>query len=260
MKVLVTFAVSAEFAPWRARHAFSASAEAAEPGAGDCICYDGYVGKTEVRVVLTGIGGQNAALRTHRTLWDVPDLCISSGLAGGLAKSCRAGDVVVARRTSLHGTMSCVTSNEYLVQAASRCGAKPVSRMVTVDQIVGDSAQKRALASSGDAIEMESYFVLRAAVGAQVPAVAIRAISDAVGDDLPMDFSRVVDSQGAVKMRRLVAELARKPGGIPRLVRFAMRSRRAARALADFLDRYLLALDHPWKKAESIALREVAAT
>ena len=116
------------------------------------------------------------------------------------------------------------------------------------------------MASSGDVVEMESYFVLRAAAGAHVPAVAVRAISDAVEEDLPMDFNRVLDSQGAVRMRRLVGELAREPRRISGLVRFGMRSRRAAHALADFLDRYLLALDHDWKSAESIALREVAAT
>jgi adenosylhomocysteine nucleosidase len=260
VKVLVTFAVPAEFAPWRARHAFSPSAEVAQPGTRDYFFYEGYVGKSDVRVLLTGMGGQNTGLRMNRALWDVPDFCISSGLAGGLSEMCRAGDVVAARRTSRGGTTSSIASNEYLVQSASRCGAKPVSRFVTVEQIVGDSAQKRAMASSGDVVEMESYFVLRAAAGAHVPAVAVRAISDAVEEDLPMDFSRVLDSQGAVKVRRLVGELAREPRRIPRLVRFGMRSRRAALALADFLDRYLLALDHDRKNAESIALREVAAT
>jgi adenosylhomocysteine nucleosidase len=260
MKVLVTFAVPAEFAPWRARHAFSPSGEAAQPGPGDYVSYDGYIGKSEVRVVLTGMGGKNAALRVHRALWDAPDICISSGLAGGLSDSCRAGDVVVARRTGWHGTTSSIASNEFLVQTASRCGAKSVSRFLTVEQIVGTSAEKRALTSSGDVVEMESYFVLRAAAGAHVPAVAVRAISDAVEEDLPMDFSRVLDSKGAVRMRKLAGELARAPRRIPGLVRFGLRSRRTADALADFLDGYLLALDHDLKPAESIALREVAAT
>lgn len=168
--------------------------------------------------------------------------------------------MVVARQTSWRGTTSNIPSNEYLVQTASRCGANPVRRFVTVDHIVADSVQKHAMASSGDAVEMESYFVLRAAASAHVPAVAIRAISDALEEDLPMDFSRVLDSQGAVRMRKLARELAREPRKIPGLVRFGMRSRRAARTLADFLDGYFLALDHDWKNAESVALREVAAT
>lgn len=260
MRVLVTFAVPAEFAPWRARHQFCPNLKLAGPGVGDYFTYDARVGKTEIRVLLTGIGGESAVLRMNGAFEAAPDFFISSGLAGGLNSSCRPEDVVVARRTSRGGTELSIASNEYLVQSASRCGARPVRRFVTVDQIVCDSAHKLVMASHGDVVEMESYFALRAAASAHVPAVAVRAISDAADEDLPMDFSRVLDSRGAVRLGKMVGELAREPHRIPGLVRFGVRSRRAAHKLADFLDRYLRALEYDWKNAESIALREVAAT
>ena len=258
MKVLVTFAVASEFAPWRARRRFSPSRPEPQTNNGRCISYDGSVGQVAVRVILTGVGGQNATLRLHHSFRDAVDLCISSGLAGGLNPSCRVGDVVVARSTSLRGTATTVASDAYLVSAAAQCGAKPVGRFVTVEKIVTASKQKEVMATSGDAVEMESYFVLKAAAFARVPAVAIRAISDAAEEDLPMDFSRVLDSQGHVAMRKLLAEVAREPRRIPSLIRFGARSRRSAQSLADFLDRYLSSLDHDWKNAESMKLREAA--
>jgi adenosylhomocysteine nucleosidase len=259
VKILVTFAVASEFAPWRARHRFSPSPQRLQAGNGRCVSYDGRVGQVAVRVVLTGVGGQNATLRLHHSFREGEDLCISSGLAGGLTRSCRVGDVVVARCVSLRGTATSVASDAALVSMASECGAAPVSRFVTVEKIVIATKQKEALATSGDVVEMESYFVLKAAAFARVPAVAIRAISDTVEEDLPMDFSRVLDAQGHVEMRKLLASVAREPRRIPSLVRFGVRSHRAAKTLADFLDRYLSSLDRGGKNTESIELREAAA-
>ena len=270
MKVLVTFAVLSEFAPWRSRHKFlpveqTATQPAKQPvkradaGTDAVFTYRARVANCDVRVVLTGMGGQNAALRLHRAFREVPNLCISSGLAGGLSEACRAGDVVVGRRVSWRGTTSSVASEERLVRTASECGAKLVNRFVTVEKIAATAAQKQALAASGDVVEIESYFVMRAAAGAKVPAVAIRAIGDAVGEDLPMDFSGVIDTQGSIKMRKLLGRVAQSPRSMPALMRFGLKSRRASRVLADVLDRYLNALDGEWEDAASVALREAAA-
>jgi adenosylhomocysteine nucleosidase len=211
-----------------------------------------------VRVVLTGVSGQNAALRLHRAFRDAPDFCISSGLAGGLSEICQVNDVVVGRRVSWRGTTSSLAGDAQLVRTASACGAKVVNRFITVEKIAANVAQKEALASSGDVVEMESYFVMRAAAAAKIPAVAVRAISDAVDEDLPMDFSAVIGPRGTIDIRKLLRRAARSPRTIPGLVRFGMKSRRAPRALAKFLDRYLLALQDPRENAASAAVREAA--
>lgn len=213
----------------------------------------------DVRVVLTGMGGQNAALRLHRAFREAPDFCISSGLAGGLTEACRAGDVVVGRRVSWRGTTSSLPGDAQLLRTASACGAKLVNRFVTVEKIAVTAAQKQSLGSSGDVVEMESYFVMRAAAGAKVPAVAVRAISDVRDEDLPMDFDGVVDAQGSIKMRKLLGRVAQSPRSIPALMRFGLQSRKASRALADFLDLYLNALDGDGEDAASLALREATA-
>jgi len=82
VKVLVTFAVETEFAPWRRLRDFHRTSLDAIP------VYEGRLGAAELRVVLTGIGPRHATGIVRAVLSDAPDLCISSGLAGAL-KPCR---------------------------------------------------------------------------------------------------------------------------------------------------------------------------
>ena len=89
---------------------------------------------------------------------------------------------------------------------------------------------------------MESFDILVEAKAWGARAVAIRAISDSVMDDLPLDFSKTLTKLGEVSVSRVVSAVARQPNRLPSLVRFGRQSRRAATALADFLDRYVNAL------------------
>jgi hypothetical protein len=72
--------------------------------------------------------------------------------------------------------------------------------------------------------------------------VAIRAISDTVDEDLPLDFNRVTDAEGEISITRILGQIAGSPTAVPALVRFGQRSRSAAEALTAFLERYLLSL------------------
>ena len=69
--------------------------------------------------------------------------------------------------------------------------------------------------------------------------MAIRAISDGVDSNLPLDFDTVFDERGAVSIPKVIGQVMRKPGRIPGLLRLANESERAAAALAQFLERYI---------------------
>jgi predicted trehalose synthase len=88
--------------------------------------------------------------------------------------------------------------------------------------------------------------------------VAIRAVSDGVGEDLPVDFNRVLTKQGDVSIPRILGEVLRSPQSLPALVRFGQQSRRAADALAKFLDNYLRILVQQLNQVETES--PVAAT
>ncbi|PYT55830.1 MAG: hypothetical protein DMG43_01860 [Acidobacteria bacterium] len=76
MRVLVTFAVEAEFAPWRALRQFVKRSD------GTAEFYSAQIDGAEVNILLTGVGGKSAWLETTKIVWggDV-DICVSSGRA-----------------------------------------------------------------------------------------------------------------------------------------------------------------------------------
>src|ERR1700679_1340568 len=94
MKILVTFALENEFAPWRAMREFRASKW------GDADAFRAQIGAAEVGVILTGAGPKQAHLETSKILGSDPDsinLCVSSGLPGALKLKYPVGEVLAAR-------------------------------------------------------------------------------------------------------------------------------------------------------------------
>ncbi|MFZ0821335.1 MAG: hypothetical protein WAM91_14800 [Candidatus Acidiferrales bacterium] len=234
MKILVTFAVDAEFAPWRKRNEFRRKENLRG-------FYAASVNDLEVYVLLTGIGwdGANSNFAIAEALKEKPDLCISSGLAGALKPAYLHGHVLVARRICRLGEDQVVASTASLASSAAENGAHLVEMFVTTDKIVRSAEEKIRLAARGEAVEMESYHVLRAATKARVPCVAIRAVSDTSEENLPVDFEQVVDRAGHVRWPRMIREVGRHPGRVSALIRFGGRSKSAATRLADFLDNYV---------------------
>src|SRR5258708_37567040 len=82
MNILVTFAVEAEFTPWRNRRKFRRLP-------GDWPRFEAKFGGASVRAVLTGMGEAHAREAARRMLPDRPDICISTGLAGSAGSGVR---------------------------------------------------------------------------------------------------------------------------------------------------------------------------
>ena len=234
MRILVTFAVEAEFAPWRRLRRFQKS------DACGTDCFSTKIDDNEIDVLLTGIGCRRAWLEAIKVLWngDV-DICISSGLAGGLRDGHRLGEILVAENVLASKRDQAIQCNPVLVESAAATGAKKVKAFYTADHVILRSSDKRNLSVFADAVEMESGEILleAAAFGAKV--AAIRSISDTVDEDLPLDFNRVTDDSGDVSMKRILGEIVSAPSSIPALVRFGQQSKGAAESLAAFLEKYL---------------------
>lgn len=229
MKILVTFAVQAEFAPWQRRRNFMRLP-------GDWPVFEAMFGGAQVRAVLTGMGQEFALKAAKRSFGYRPDMCISTGLAGSLLNEYRTGDILVARLVSEVGEPVAVASHRELLSSAVDCGARQIERMATSKTVVVSAEHKRQLASQAEAVEMESYTILAEAARCGIPAVAIRAISDTVDFEMPYNFEEALDSKGQVRMTGIAAQILRKPSGLPALLKLARDSRFAARRLSDFLD------------------------
>lgn len=245
MRLLVTFAVEAEFAPWRKRHAFQLVSMPTLIGLQQQSFYRGTVFENDVDVLLTGIGWEekNAANGARFVLRELlknkPDACISSGLAGGLRSDLRCGDIVAAGEVLLQRGGEPIRSSPNLLALAKGAGARVDLRQITETHIVSEASAKAALSSFGDFVDMEGYHVLQIVSGAGIPAISSRAISDTVSEDLPPDLGRIVDRAGHVQTIPLLRFVVTRPGRIGSLLTFGARSRDAAVSLADFLDRFL---------------------
>jgi adenosylhomocysteine nucleosidase len=251
MKIVVTFAVRAEFANWR-RSGFS-QIEKAKPQV-----FRMKTAEAEVYALLTGVGMVSSRDELLETLKIRADFCIASGFAGGLKRQYKPGSIVVARTVHTDTNQTILASDGALVAAAVRCGADPVNLFFTSKTIVNATAERLKLAKIADAVDMESYHVLAEARRAGIPAVAVRAISDSPDEPLPIDFDRVLDGRGEVRWLDLLAQLANQPGQLAKFTRFGIHSLGAARNLARFLNRYVKFL--ATNESVRISLHRVATT
>jgi adenosylhomocysteine nucleosidase len=253
MKILVTFALENEFTPWRKLRDFQrVSADASYDA------YDARVGSVGVRVVLTGVGRFAAQRALGHAFDHAPDICIASGLSGSLRPAYRPGVVLAARAVADVNDTRLLRSDAQLILHAGESGAKVVEKFLVSDRVVSTAVEKKSLGVSGDAVDMESLYILAAATHQNVRAVAIRAVSDGVESDLPLDFDRTFDERGAVSVPRVLGQIVARPHRIRGLIRLAQESERAATALAGFLDAYVqrvtLGPSPEITKAEALAI------
>jgi nucleoside phosphorylase len=193
MKVLVTFAVEAEFAAWRKLRAFN------------LIDYQGLklrktvVGPAEVTVLITGVGAEAAAQAMDLMMRMADkdqyfDVCVSSGLAGALCETLSVGDIIAPKQLIVE-LKHVDLREEHLVvdpelrQLALGQGAKNANCMFSTDEILVKASQKKSCSSRAQSVDMESFEIVKAASAWGARSVVIRAISDAATEDLPINFN-----------------------------------------------------------------------
>jgi adenosylhomocysteine nucleosidase len=236
MRIALTFAVPSEFALLRRRCGFSRIDESGAPA------YKAHHGGDEIYALVTGVGARGVGSELRRLFAKPVDLCIASGLTGALKKEHRAGTLLVARTIVAEANATRMQSDPGLVDAAVVCGAGLVDCFYTSGSVVNSRSEKQRLSEIADAVDMESFQVMNEARRARVPAVALRAVSDSVDNDLPIDFNRVLDSRGQLIWSAMLRELLTSPSQLVPFVRFSRDSVGAARNLSRFLERYVNAL------------------
>jgi adenosylhomocysteine nucleosidase len=260
MRILITFAIKAEFSQWSSRHPFVPYEFENWERRREFDLFKANIGPNEVTVLLTGMGGENAAKSMLSIPVEIHDVCVSSGLAGSIDTTLKPGDVVVAHTTETLDQSCQATSDAALFDLAVTYGAKPVNVSLSSEKIVATAEAKEDLSQKGSVVEMESTYILAAAAQRNIPAVMVRAISDAADEDLPVDFGRILDSHGHLKMGGLLKEVGLSPYRIPLLIQFGRQSRAAGKSLADFLDRYIYAISQNWTRVVPPKIEEVSAT
>jgi adenosylhomocysteine nucleosidase len=251
MKILVTFAVETEFAPWKKALSLRASRRK-----GLCV-HRATIGGVQVDFVVTGMGAINAGC-AGTLMGDAYDVIIASGFAGALRFELSSGDIIVARAVQQLGKPKTISSDGDLFTSAAALGAKTAEMLLSVDHVAATAEEKHQLAPFADAADMESYAVLSAAEAHSIPAVAIRAISDSAADELPERMDTLVSGTGRVKVTSVVKYVAVHPASVPAMVRLGLRSKSAAETLAHFLESYIQGLPHASNAVASGELHGVA--
>jgi len=159
----------------------------------------------------------------ERALEQRPDVdrILSIGFCGALDPALRIGDIVISG------------------EVPGGLGASFVrGGVVSVDRVAITAQDKCALrVSTGAAVvEMESAAVARKARQWAVPFGCIRVVSDAAGEDLPLDFNLYRDADGRFERTRIaLAALGRPFTVLPGLIRLARHCSHAAERLGEFL-------------------------
>lgn len=267
----IVFAMEAEWAPWRTRHAFrrlappSAAAAASPPTSSDAMTkrsgtrgmprppadipiYEARIGAIDVRVIVCGIGPARAAAAAAIALSSPAgpvDGLLVCGFAGGLRPALRATEVTVARRVHTETREALVSCDERLIDLAARAGATVVDSLLTVDRPVFTAAEKALLGRDHDVVEMEGFPLLAEAAGRGIPGAAVRVVSDDVHQDLPPELLRAMRPDGSIAGGRLFRELIRRPWRWPAMWRLVGLHGKARTQLIDLLDRLVAAYAPP---------------
>ncbi len=233
MRVLVTFAVDAEFAPWRRL------LDLRERKVGGITVSQAQIGRATVDFVVTGMGIENAQRAANIVMAQRYTICIAAGFAGALRPEHAVGSILAADAVQQIGKTKTIQSSRRLALAARTDGALQSRMFLTSDTVIRTAEEKVKLAPFGDAVDMESFAILSAAQEHKISAVAIRVISDTSKRDIPVFLDTMVDKMGRVKFGSVVRSVVRHPIYLPALIRIGRDSKTAARALAHFLESYI---------------------
>lgn len=183
--------------------------------------------RNSARLLVTGMGQKNAAAQLRDELASTrPSLVLTCGFAGGLHPELKLSDIVFE-----------ADAESGLAEKLLALGAKQV-RFHCADCVAVTRAEKEALwkSTGADAVEMESSIIRKICREQNIPSATVRVISDAAGEDLPLDFNALMTPDYKINFAKLALKLVGAPQKIPQLMRFQKQTIAAARRLADVLN------------------------
>lgn len=188
---------------------------------GRCAAHRGRFSGRDTIVVRTGPGAQAAAAGT-RAAFEVfaPGLVVCFGTAGAVDDALQVGDCLVCRSANLYdpniraeGKEQPPTETEIALDAqlAERLGVIPNVRFAvfgSADYSVADDAERQVLRNrfGFQAVDWETFAVLKEAHDRKTPAFSFRTITDLCGPDAEAEFLER-HRQAVEQAARILAEI-----------------------------------------------------
>jgi len=201
----------------------------------------GQVGGIALHLIETGIGPERARKASEAALFALaPDALISTGYAGSLGVAA-LGELILGTkvfdwtkespRTAIQASLALLESARMAARDARVAWTQ--GPVVTVDHVVWRAREKLALgeASGAIAVDMESAAIAQVASSADIPFLLVRAISDRVGDDLPMDFNLWFSPFGSL---RCLLKIMHRPSILRGLYEMKRHANQASESLRKF--------------------------
>jgi adenosylhomocysteine nucleosidase len=203
------------------------------------IAKQGRRGNREIVVIESGPGEHRAAKAAH-ALIDAyrPRRIVSAGFAGGLDPRVRRQDLVVA--TSLvnaSGSELAIDPAAHVPWLAEVQNLHQ-GRLLTCDHVIRRREEKQQLGRQYDAlaVDMESFAVAEVCRQRAVEFLMIRAISDAVDDELPPDIGKLLAQKSfAGQLGAALGSLFRRPAAAKDLFNLHQNALASSSRLAKFL-------------------------
>ena len=194
--------------------------------------------------VCTGEGCAPAAEGTRALLdgFSVRGLVVL-GLGGGLSPALEVGSLLAARQVLDDDGPAPAPDGGWSERLTRRTGAGPAT-VFTARSALSTAASKCAawsgLGADGPAlVDLETAAVAAVAQSRGVPYVALRAVSDAAEESLPVSFERFVDARGRIRRLAILGQALRRPRIVPGLWELRRRAALCSARLADALGELL---------------------
>jgi adenosylhomocysteine nucleosidase len=193
-----------------------------------------------IQLLVTGEGRVNAKRALEPAIEAMnPRAVVGIGFAGGLSPSLGVADLVIAQRVI--GESGTIDATPGLVAAAAEIGLDRVLTgvAITVDEVICEAEAKARLSETiaGEPIavvDMESIVLAEVCGHRGLPFIVVRAVTDLLEEDLPVNFNRCRDADGRVSEMRVLKEAMRRPGSLAGLRELNRRAGVCAGRLADF--------------------------
>jgi adenosylhomocysteine nucleosidase len=172
--------------------------------------------RRQALVAYAGMGAHHARVAGERLLNSGATALLSWGVAAALDHGLAPGNLLLPKAIINADLCEFAAADDWHTSLCERLAGKFVVRTEPLAESLGvlnRPAQKRALLrrSSAIAADMESAALAALARTADVPFVAIRAVSDTASARVPECLNGAIDSAGRLSMANTVTQLLLRP-------------------------------------------------